>query len=91
MEIFFGVLSLLALVFCILIIVDRTLFIKKVKSIRTGWTGQDIQNETGLKLKITNIVNKGTASYEAKVFSLLTLFSYTLIFNNGRLIGKIRN
>lgn len=86
MEIFFSIVSILSLIFCILVIVDMTLFSHKIRIITTGMTGKEIQVSTGLKLKILKI-EPGNVYY-ARINSHLNFFRYRLVFYNGKLISK---
>lgn len=87
MEIVFGIISVLALVFCIIIVLDRALFMYKIKKIKNGMTGRQIENETNLRLRIFKIEGN---SYNAQVISMLTIFKYRLTFFEGKLISKVR-
>lgn len=87
-EIVFSILSILSLIFCITVMVDMTVFNQKVKEIRKGMTGKQIQNLTGLKLKILKVEAN---VYYAQVTSVLTMFRYRLVFCNGKLINKQRD
>lgn len=89
-EIIFSIISILSLIFCTVIIIDRTIFTQKMHSIETGMTGKEIQEATGLKIRVTKIENRGTIYY-AKVHSFLTLFKYRLAFCNGKLVSKQRD
>jgi len=84
----FGALSLLALIFCATIIIDRTIFTQRVKKIIVGKTGKEIQEETGLTVTILKVDGK---KFYASVKSILGIFSYTLVFYNGTLISKNRD
>jgi len=85
LEIIFSILSVASLVFCALIVVDRTIFQGKVRLISIGMTGKEIEELTGFKLTILEI---GRTSYSAQVRSMLTIFKCKLVFHNGRLVNK---
>lgn len=87
-EIFFAVVSVLSLVFCTAVIIDKAIFTQKVRDIMTGMTGRQIQELTGLKLQITKV--SGNVFY-ARVSSGLSVFKYRLAFCNGKLISKQRD
>lgn len=85
MEIFFSILTVLALIFCVCIIIDRTIFDRRIKSIKTGMTGKEVEKASGYKIQVLSI-DKNT--YYARVQSTLTIFKYRLVFFNGKLISK---
>ena len=85
MEILFSILAVGALIFCVVMIVDKTVFDKKIKEIGLGLTGKEIQDMTGKKLKIVKVEGN---SYQAIVMSTLTIFKYRLVFFEGKLISK---
>lgn len=85
MEIFFSIVSILSLIFCILVIVDMTIFSSKMRNVSSGMTGKEIQDATGLKLKILKIES---GVYYARIVSSLSFFHYRLVFCNGKLISK---
>ena len=87
-EIIFSIISVLSLIFCILVIVDSTIFSQKIKEVRTGMTGKEVQDITNMKLKILKI--EGNVYY-ARISSYLTMFRYRLVFCNGKLISKQRD
>lgn len=87
MEIFFSILAVLSLIFCSVIIIDRTIFDKRIRDIENGMTGKEVEKVTGRKLQIIKI-EKDT--YYARLTSILTIFKYRLVFFNGRLISKQR-
>ena len=89
MEIAFGIISAIALVVCIVIIVDKAIFKRKVRLIEIGNTGAEIKENTKLRFIIKKVIANG--SYEAEVYSKLTIFKMRLIFSNGHLISKIGN
>lgn len=87
-EVFFAIVSILSLLFCSAVIIDKTVFTQKVREISAGMTGREIQNITGLKVKITEV--KGNVFY-ARINSTLSLFRYRLAFCNGKLVSKQRD
>ena len=87
MEIFFSIVAVLSLVFCSVIIIDKTIFDKRIRDIENGMTGKEVEKVTGRKLQIIKI-EKDT--YYARLTSILTIFKYRLVFFNGRLISKQR-
>lgn len=87
MEVIFSIIAVLSLVFCVVIIVDRTIFTRKIKEIEVGMTGKEVEEAAGYPLQIVSI--EGT-SYQAVVRSFLTIFKYRLIFYNGKLVTKQR-
>lgn len=87
MEIFFSIVAVLSLIFCSVIIIDRTIFDKRIRDIENGMTGKEVEKVTGRKLQIIKI-EKDT--YYARLTSILTIFKYRLVFFNGRLISKQR-
>lgn len=87
-EIIFAIISVLSLLFCAAVIIDRAIFSQKVADIMTGMTGREIQDATKLKVEITEV--KGNVFY-ARVRSTLSIFRYRLAFCNGRLISKQRD
>lgn len=86
-NIVYGVILVISCVFCALIVIDRALFSQKLRQIESGMTGKEIQDQTGLMIKILKI--EGSAYY-AMVSSKLTIFKMRLVFINGRLISKQR-
>lgn len=88
MEIFFAIIAMLALGFCIIVIIDRAIFNYKVNTIITGMTGRQIENLTGLKVYILD-VSDGGKTYYATIRSKLTIFRYRLVFFEGKLLSKI--
>lgn len=87
MEIFFGILAMLSIIICTLIIVDKTLFEKKINSIDVGMTGREIQENTGLRLRIIKVDGN---TYYARVISVSTIFKYRFAFYDGKLVNKQR-
>ena len=87
MEIFFSIVAVLSLIFCSVIIIDKTIFDKRIRDIENGMTGKEVEKVTGRKLQIIKI-EKDT--YYARLTSILTIFKYRLVFFNGRLISKQR-
>ena len=87
MEIFFSIVAVLSLIFCSVIIIDRTIFDKRIRDIENGMTGKEVEKVTGRKLQIIKL-EKDT--YYARLTSILTIFKYRLVFFNGRLISKQR-
>ena len=87
MEIFFSIVAVLSLLFCSVVIIDRTIFEKKIKDIQTGMTGKEVEEVTGRKLQILKVER---TTYYARLTSALTIFRYRLVFFNGRLISKTR-
>lgn len=87
MEIIFSIIAVLSLIFCVVIIVDRTIFLRKLKEVEVGMTGKQVEEAAGYPLQIVSI--EGT-SYQAVVKSFLTIFKYRLVFYNGRLVTKQR-
>lgn len=85
MEIFFTIIAIASLVFCVFVVVDKVIFDRVIKDIPTGSTGKDIQARTNHKLRIVKIEKE---SYQAIITSRLTLFKYRLIFFKGKLISK---
>lgn len=88
LEITFSIISVLSLIICLAIMIDRTLFMSKIRDVRSGMTGKQIQNLTGLKIKVIKV--DGTVYY-AIVSSYMTIFRYRLVFCNGKLINKQRD
>lgn len=87
MEIFFSIIAVLSLIFCSVVVIDKTIFDKRIKDIETGMTGKEVEKVTGRKLEILKL-EKDT--YYARLTSILTIFRYRLVFFNGRLISKHR-
>jgi len=87
----FAVLTVISLIVCTGIIIDRVLFSKNIKKIDYGMTGREIEALTGLKLHIINLSVVNTNDYEAIVTSKATIFKYTLIFKDGKLYRKKAN
>ena len=87
-EIIFSIISILSLIFCILVIVDSTIFSQKIKEVRTGMTGKQVQEATNMKIRILKV--EGNVYY-ARLSSYLTMFRYRLVFCNGRLLSKQRD
>lgn len=85
MEIFFSIIAVLSLIFCIGIIIDRTIFDRKMRNIQVGMTGKEIEAASGYKLLVLK-VDKNT--YYARIQSTFTVFKYRLVFFNGKLISK---
>lgn len=88
LEIFFAVVSVIAFGLCITVMIDMILFFQKMKDVKTGMTGKQIQNVTGYKLQILKIDD---AVYYARVTSKLKMFKFRLVFCNGKLINKQRD
>lgn len=88
LEIVFSIISILSLIFCTAVMIDMTLFNSKIRDVRTGMTGKEIQRQTNLKLKILKVDGN---VYYAQIISTLTMFKYRLVFCNGRLISKQRD
>lgn len=86
MEIFFSIITVLSLVFCIGIIIDKTIFDMQTRNIETGMTGKEIEAVSKCKVYVISIKNNNT--YYARIQSKLTIFKYRLVFFNGRLISK---
>jgi hypothetical protein len=84
----FSILAALAIIFAAVVIFDRVFFKKKTKSVRVGMTGMEIQELTGLKLKIKEI--KPGGQYSAEVRSLLKFFKIRYNFEKGRLKEILR-
>lgn len=89
--IFFAVLTVISLIVCTGIIIDRVIFVKNMKKVGYGMTGREIEAATGLKLHISNLSVTGNGNYEAIVTSKATIFKYTLIFKDGKLYRKKAN
>lgn len=87
MEIFFSIVAVLSLIFCSVIIIDKTIFDKRIRDIENGMTGKEVEKVTGRKLQIIKIERD---TYYARLTSILTIFKYRLVFFNGRLISKQR-
>ena len=87
MEIFFSIVLIVSCVFCILVVMDRAIFAQRTKTVEIGMTGKEVQQNTGLKLKIINVEGN---NYTAILFSTSTFFKLRLVFTNGRLISKQR-
>lgn len=87
MEIFFGIIAILSLVFCSVVIIDKTIFDNKIRNIDSGMTGKEVQEAAGRKLEIVKIEGN---TYYARIKSHLRFFRYRLVFFNGRLISKQR-
>lgn len=88
LEIIFAILSVLSLVFCVAVMIDMTIFNSKIRDVKSGMTGKEIQRITNLKLKILKIDGN---VYYAQIISTLTMFKYRLVFCNGKLISKQRD
>jgi len=86
MEIFFGVLTVLSLIICIVLVIDLTVFRYSLKEITTGMTGEEIQNIIKRKLRIIQV--RGGNSYIAIATSRTTVFKCRFIFVNGKLMNK---
>ena len=86
MDIVFTIFFIIALIACVIIIVDYMIFRQKITLLREGMTGIQIQNITGKKLIIFSVENNGTV-YRARISSMLTIFSYRLTFVDGKLIS----
>lgn len=69
-------------------IVDRVLVGRKIKAIKSGMTGYQVQEATETKLKFISMSGE---YYYAKMVSPLHFFKYELTFKNGRLkeIAKV--
>jgi hypothetical protein len=87
MEIFFSIVAILSLVFCTLVIIDKTIFDSKIREIDNGMTGKEVQNVSGKKLEIIKIDGN---TYYARIKSSMKFYRYRLVFFNGRLISKQR-
>lgn len=88
MEIFFCILAVLSLIFCSVVVVDKTIFDLNMRKIDPGMTGKEIERETGRKVTIVSIEKD---RFYARIVSPLTLFRYRLIFINGKLVSKQRD
>lgn len=88
MEIFFSIVAIFALVFACTIIIDRTVFFQRVKKIIPGMTGKDITFTTGLYVSVLKV---DKSKFYGSVRSTLRIFSYTLVFENGKLVSKNRD
>ena len=49
MEIFFSIVAVLSLIFCSVIIIDKTIFDKRIRDIENGMTGKEVEKVTGRK------------------------------------------
>lgn len=87
MEVFFSILAIASLIFCSVIIIDKTIFDKRLRDVESGMTGKEVEQKTGRKLEILKIES---GSYYARISSILRIFHYRLVFLNGRLISKQR-
>lgn len=85
MEIFFSIAAVASLVFCSVMIVDRTIFKKRLADTPLGLTGKEIQERTGFQFEILSVNGN---SYAVRVKSKLTIFKCKLVFVNGKLISK---
>lgn len=85
MELFFGIVSILSMLFAAVVLVDKTIFTYHIRQATRGMTGKQIQEITGLKLKIYKVDGK---TYYALVHSTLTMFKYRLVFYEGKLLSK---
>lgn len=88
MEIFFSIISIIALVFCTVVIIDKAVFTRQVQAMSLGMTGREAQEASGLVLRIQEIEG---SSYRAIVVSKTTLFKYTLYFQNAKLTSIMRD
>jgi len=87
MELVFSILAIASLIFCSVIIIDKTIFDKRLRDVETGMTGREVERKTGRRLEILKIEN---GSYYARLSSILRIFHYRLVFFNGKLISKQR-
>lgn len=71
-----------ALAFAGCVITDKILISKKLKAMRAGMTGYQVQEAAKVKLKFISMSGE---YYYAKVISPLRFFRYELTFKNGRL------
>lgn len=85
LEIIFTILAVLSLLFLVAVVVDKTIFDRRLKDAKKGMTGKEVQKNTGFKMKVIQIEGN---QYTAEVRSFITLFKCKLIFVNGRLIIK---
>ena len=85
MEIFFSILAVLSLTFCTFIVVDKTVFDRKLKRLKIGMTGKEIEEQENFRIQILDV--KGS-TYTARVFSKLTIFKCKLFFQDGKLMSK---
>lgn len=85
LEVIFTILAVLSMLFFIMIVVDKTIFDRRLKDAKKGMTGKEIQNKTGFTMRV--IQAEGN-QYTAEVRSFITLFKCKLIFVDGRLLTK---
>lgn len=85
MEIFFSILAVLSLIFCAFIVIDKTVFDRKLKRLKIGMTGKEIEEQENFRIQILDV--KGL-TYTARVFSKLTIFKCKLFFQDGKLMSK---
>ena len=88
MEIFFGVLTAVSLLVCIVLVIDATIFRYTTKEIHIGMTGEEVQETLGRKIRVVKVSGKN--SYIAIATSRTTLFKCRLIFVDGKLMNKSR-
>lgn len=87
MELVFSILAVASLIFCSVVIIDKTIFDKRLRDVESGMTGYEVERKTGKCLEILKIEG---GTYYARVSSILKIFHYRLVFFNGRLISKQR-
>lgn len=61
---------------------DKILMQKKIKEMKVGMTGHQLQEAAKIKLKFLSMSGD---YYYAKVISPMHFFKYNLVFKNGRL------
>ena len=86
-EIVLLIILILSCIFCMLIVIDKALFVQKTRNILMGMTGKEIQDNFNLKIYFLSIEGD---TYYALIRSKLTIFKMRLVFVNGKLLAKQR-
>lgn len=72
--------------FTVTILLDKGFFKRKIEKVEIGMTGEQIQNDVGLKVIPVEIYDTG---YIAVVRSWTKIFKYHFEFENGVLVRKL--
>ena len=80
--------SIIIIAFMTCVTTDRILVVKKLKQIKSGMTGYQVQDAAKVKLKFISV--KGEYYY-AQMISPRHFYKYNLVFRNGKLkeVGRI--
>lgn len=82
MVILVSILGLAAIAISACVITDRILIVKKLKVIKAGMTGHQVQDAAKCKLRFISVYGD---CYYAQLISPLKFYKYNLKFKNGKL------